>query len=84
MAYSAQPKIDVMPLLAFVQGNDPWNVLAFANRMGLNGNNHAVYRYMKEGIPLFTADRICCKHLGVHPTAVWHDWYALAREATNA
>ena len=79
MTSTKAQRLDVMPLLKFVQGHDDWNILAFANRMGLNGNNHAVYRYLREGIPVYSADKICCKHLGIHPANVWPDWYRHVR-----
>lgn len=30
-----------------------------------------LYRFRKDGIPLYNADRIACKKLGVHPGFIW-------------
>jgi hypothetical protein len=40
------------------------------------------YRWRDRGIPLYTADRICCEILGVHPHQVFGDaWFSFGEEA---
>jgi hypothetical protein len=34
-----------------------------------------LYHYQRDGIPLYRADKIACKKLGVHPGFIWKkDW----------
>jgi hypothetical protein len=43
------------------------------------------YRWRAEGVPLFTADRICCEVLGVHPAQVYGSaWFTFGDEEESA
>ena len=43
--------------------------------------SRAFYRWRTTGVPLMTADRVCCEMLGVHPHAVWGDaWFTFGEE----
>lgn len=37
-------------------------------------NRRALYRYRTDGLTVWQADDIAC-NLGVHPSAIWTDWY---------
>jgi hypothetical protein len=39
-------------------------------------NRRALYKYRRDGLTVWQADDIAC-NLGVHPSAIWHDWYEL-------
>jgi phage terminase Nu1 subunit (DNA packaging protein) len=35
-----------------------------------------IQRWSTDGIPLYSADRLAIR-LGVHPSTIWTDWFAL-------
>ena len=37
----------------------------------LNIETATLYRFQRRGIPIFSADKIACKKLGVHPGFIW-------------
>ena len=39
-------------------------------------NRRALYRYRRDGLSIWQADDIAV-NLGVHPSAIWHNWYEL-------
>jgi hypothetical protein len=44
-----------------------------------------VYRWRAQGIPLYTADEVCCEVLGVHPHQVYGDrWFTFGEELEEA
>jgi hypothetical protein len=44
-----------------------------------------IYRWRAEGVPLYTADEVCCEVLGVHPHQVYGDrWFTFGEELETA
>ncbi len=62
--------LPMQPLEEFMKAN---NVLHIARI--LNTDRANIYRWRKEGIPIYRADQIACKTLGVHPGFIWRkEW----------
>jgi hypothetical protein len=41
-----------------------------------------IYRWRARGIPFYTADRVCCEVLGLHPSQVYGDaWFSFGEES---
>ena len=34
-----------------------------------------VWHWRRDGLPRFTADRIACRVVGVHPAIIWPEWF---------
>ena len=61
-----QEKLPVQPLADFCNAD---TVLQLGRILQLDPTS--IYRYMKNGIPIYKADLIACKTLGVHPGFIW-------------
>ena len=63
--------VPLEPLIEFMQ---PYNVCHFA-RM-LDTDNIRFYQWKKNGIPIYKADLIAVKILGIHPGVIWpNHWF---------
>lgn len=67
------PRIETLPigpLEAFMKAD---NVCHMART--LNVGTESIYRWRKQGIPVYRADHIAVKNLGVHPGFIWRkEW----------
>lgn len=63
--------VPLEPLEEFLQAD---NHCHFARIIGVHKNQY--YAWKKAGIPIFNADRIAVKTLGVHPGVIWlNHWF---------
>lgn len=66
-----QQRLPLEPLMAAARANH--SELAEIVRRP----RQSILRYATEGIPLLAADQMACR-LGMHPSAVWPEWFDLA------
>jgi hypothetical protein len=65
-----QERMPLQPLYDYCQAE---NLSHLARMIGVC--RESVDRFRKDGIPIYNADRIACKKLGVHPGFIWKkDW----------
>jgi hypothetical protein len=65
-----QERMPLQPLYDYCQAE---NISHLARMIGVC--RESVDRFRKDGIPIYNADRIACKTLGVHPGFIWKkDW----------
>ena len=83
MSGVAQPKLDYESLETFLLGVDAdmrrWanterRVAAGAVAHAIGISTQTVYRWTRDGVPLFNADRAAIR-LGVHPVLIWPDFH---------
>lgn len=85
-------KLDAEPLVRFCERKyQPRNEDYRANTgitevvsLMTGTSRNTVLRWLKEGVSVWNADRIAIKRLGVHPSAVWPDWFDLSRESIDS
>jgi hypothetical protein len=59
------------------QNDDPVNIGDIGTVHRITGiNRHTLYNYRRYGLTVWQADDIAV-NLGVHPSAIWHDWYTI-------
>ena len=63
--------LPMKPLEEFVNAD---NVCHLSRTIGIP--TESIYRWRKEGIPIYRADQIACKTLGVHPAFIWRKEWA--------
>jgi len=68
MAHGPKPqrRLPLQPLYDYCQPES----MSHLARM-LNLDTATVFHFRRDGIPIFNADRIACKKLGVHPGFIW-------------
>jgi hypothetical protein len=67
------PKIETLPMSPLEAFMNADNVCHIARSLGVG--TESVYRWRKKGIPVYRADQIACKTLGVHPGFIWRkEW----------
>jgi hypothetical protein len=65
-----QERMPLQPLYDYCQAE---NISHLARMIGVC--RVSLYRFQTDGIPIYNADRIACKTLGVHPGFIWKkDW----------
>jgi len=71
MAGIKAERLPIEPLEEFMNAD---NVLHMARMLKMNPAN--IHRWRREGgIPVYKADQIACKTLGVHPAYIWRkEW----------
>ena len=63
-----------MPLQPLVDYIQPEGNRDFTRKLGVDPAQY--YYWDKHGIPVYRADQLACKRLGVHPSAIWKlDWF---------
>jgi hypothetical protein len=73
----AMPKVPFAPLEA-------WLLDGTAAKAYDEWLARSIYRWRVNGIPFYSADRICCEVLGVHPHQVYGDaWFAFGEESAT-
>ena len=61
-----QERMPLQPLYDFCEAEN----LSHLSRM-LGIDNSHIHRFKVDGIPIYSADKIACKKLGVHPGFIW-------------
>ena len=61
-----QERLPLQPLYDFCE---PESMSHLARMLDID--TASVFKFRRNGIPLFRADRIACKKLGVHPGFIW-------------
>jgi lambda repressor-like predicted transcriptional regulator len=71
------PRVPLGPVVEHLRGRGvEWPIAHIAR--GLDVDRGTVHRWAHDGIPEAQADRLATKVLGVHPSLVWSDWWALS------
>ena len=71
MAGIKQDTVPLQPLVDYIQ---PDGNRDFTRKIRVDPSMY--YRWNKHGIPIYWADHIACKTLGVHPAVIWKtDWF---------
>jgi hypothetical protein len=77
------PRIDARPLVShLVRGyraaTGDWEASMANVAARYDTDRGTLYRWLRDGIPLYTADEFVTSRLGTHPIVVWADWCSLA------
>lgn len=65
-------RLSPLPLFAFVSAEG--NTSHIARTLGISRGMVNYWRKTNR-VQLYTADRLCCQRLKVHPAEVWPDWF---------